>query len=125
MSADPNLTSPTMKLLVENYPNIRITQIRLGDFISGTPLEYWYFCTDWNRGWFAVAHLSDAMRFLSLFKFGGYYLDLDIISLRPITSYRNFLAEEYPNNLGNSVIHADYQHPLMKEVVERFPSEYK
>ncbi len=72
-----------------------------------------------------MAHLSDAMRLLFLFKFGGYYLDLDIVSLRPITSHRNFLVEEGMNKLGSSVIHADYQHPLMKEIVEKFHSEYK
>ena len=116
----------TMRTLQQNYPNLRITNIDLSDYVADTPLDHWYFCSEWNRGWFAVAHLSDALRLLTLSKFGGYYFDLDIIHLRPVTSYRNFFVEDDGSyNLANGIIHADYKHPLIQLAVEEFASEYK
>ncbi|KAI9552286.1 hypothetical protein GHT06_022650 [Daphnia sinensis] len=115
----------TMKTLRQNYPNIQITSINLGDYMANTPLERWYFCTDWNRGWFAVSHLSDALRFLTLSKYGGYYFDLDVIQLRPVTSYRNFVVAEDNDKLGSSVIHVDHQHPVIQAAVETFSADYK
>lgn len=116
----------TMWNLLENYPNLKITNIHLGDYLAGSALEYWYYCTEWYRGWFAVPHLSDALRFYSLSKYGGYYFDLDIIQLRPLTSsFRNFIVPEDMTKLGSSVIHADYPHPIMQTAVEDFAADYK
>ena len=120
-----DLNQATMRVLLDNYRNIHITGVNLGDYMAGSPLERWYFCNSWNRGWFALSHLSDALRFLSLFKFGGYYFDLDVIQLRPITSYRNFVVAEDVNKLGSSVIHVDYQHPVISMAVNDFPTNYK
>ena len=120
-----DLSRPTMRVLLDNYSNIRLTGVNLGDYMAGSPLERWYFCNPWNRGWFALSHLSDALRFLSLSKFGGYYFDLDVIQLRPITSYRNFVVAEDVNKLGSSVIHVDYQHPFIRMAVEDFPADYR
>lgn len=115
----------TMKTLTQNYDNIKIVHIDLAEYLTGTPLEKWYFCSDWNRGWFAVAHLSDALRFLTLFKFGGYYFDLDMIQLRPVTRLRNFVVEEGTGKLGSSVIHVERGHPFIKKALEAFPDGYK
>lgn len=120
-----DLNSVTMKTLRLNYPNVQITSINLGDYMVATPLERWYFCTEWNRGWYAVAHLSDALRFLTLSKYGGYYFDLDVIQLRPVTPYRNFVVAEDGDKLGSSVIHVDHQHPIIRTAVETFAADYK
>lgn len=122
-----NLLTKTaiMKTLIENYSNVKISSINLGDYVTGTPLESWYYCTEWNRGPFALAHLSDALRFLSLSKYGGYYSDLDMIQLRPITSHRNFLVAEDDDKLGSSVIHVDHQHPVIQTAVDEFASSYR
>lgn len=119
------MNTVTMWHLNKHYNNIKITNINLGDYMTDTPLEKWYFCTEWYRGWFAVAHLSDALRFLTLSKYGGYYFDLDVIQLQPVTSYRNFVVAEDDDKLGSSVIHVDYQHPVIQTAVEKFASDYK
>jgi len=124
-SSEINMTSPTMRLLVGNYQNIRISQVRLGEYIYGTPLEHWYFCTTWNYGSWAVAHLSDGLRLLALSKYGGYYFDLDIIQMNPVTDLRNFAVAEDGNKVGSSVIHADFEHPIIRNAVEEFHTNYK
>ena len=120
-----DLNSPTLATLRTNYPNVKIAEIDLADYVAGTRLESWYFCSQWNRGWFAVPHLSDALRFLTLSKYGGYYFDLDVIHLRPVTSYRNFVVAEDGDKLGSSVIHVDRGHPVIETLVDTFAADYK
>ena len=124
-----DIKATTMRGLVENYHNIRIRKLHFDGFFAGTPLERWYFCSDWNYGSFAVSHLSDAFRFLILFKYGGYYFDLDIVHLKPIkVQYRNFVAVESLKGeviLGSAVIHAEYQHLFTLIAVEEFQNNYK
>lgn len=121
-----DLNSLTMKTLQQNYPNLHMININLDDYVVGTPLERWYFCTNWRNGSYAVSHLSDALRFLSLSKYSGYYFDLDVIQLRPVTSYKNFAVAETAEELGSCVIHIDSQHQvLMQKAVEEFSTNYR
>lgn len=107
------------------YNNIRFISVNMNDFLAGTRLEYWYHCTDWRDGQFHVSHLSDGLRFLTLSKYGGFYFDLDVIQVRPVTYYRNFVAEESTGTtLGSCAIHADYRHPLMEMATLEFTENY-
>ena len=118
--------SPILKSLLANFPsNFQVTSINVGDYITGTPLERWYFCTNWNYGPYAVSHLSDALRFLTVYKFGGYYFDLDVVHIRPVDSYQNFVAAEDRVKVASAVFHFDRGHPLMRLVVEEFHTNYR
>ena len=125
-----DIKATTMRGLTENYSNIRIRKSHLDGFFAGTPLEEWYYCSAWNYGQFAVSHLSEAFRVLILFKYGGYYFDLDIIHLNPITAplYRNFVVVETLDGgvlLGSAVIHAQHQHQFNFIAVEEFRNKYR
>ena len=127
-SHDVNLTASVMKSL-SSYPSIRMINLNLGQYFLGTPLEHWYFCTTWNYGPYAVAHLSDALRLLSNQKYGGYYFDLDVIQLRSVESHRNFVVaglklESY-QAIESAAFHADYKHPIMQLAVDEFKNTYR
>ena len=118
--------SPVIKTLLANFPsNFDVTSIDVGDYVTDTPLEHWYFCTTWNYGPYPVVHLSDALRLLTLFKFGGYYFDLDVIQIRPVESYRNFIATEDRVKVANAVFHFDRGHPLLRLAIEEFHTHYR
>ncbi len=51
---------------------------------------------------FLVSHLSDVVRFLLLQKYGGTYLDLDALILRPL-----------PENVPNFVGRESWTHPFI------------
>jgi len=126
-----DIKATTMRGLVENYRNIRIRKLHFDGFFAGTPLERWYFCSAWNFGSFPVSHFSEAFRVLILFKYGGYYFDLDIIHLDPIITpphpYKNFVVVERLEGeviLGSAVIHAEYQHLFTLIAVEGFQNNY-
>jgi lactosylceramide 4-alpha-galactosyltransferase len=111
--------------LKEKYENVQFIVADLDEYLAGTLLEKWYHCTDWQKGPYHVVHLSDGLRLLTLHKYGGYYFDLDVILVRPVNFYRNFVSAESGREFGNSVIHADYGHPIMQLAVNDFPSNYK
>ena len=120
-----NFSAATVQTLKEKYENIRMLEVNLDDYMAGTPLEHWYHCTDWRNGSYHVSHLSDGLRFLTLAKFGGYYFDLDVILVRPLTDYRNFVSMESGDSMSSAALHADYGHPFMQMATEEFPRNYE
>jgi lactosylceramide 4-alpha-galactosyltransferase len=106
-----NTNLVTLKKLKEKYDNIHLISFNLDDYMAGTPLEYWYHCNSWRDGPFHVSHLSDGLRFLTLHKYGVYFFDLDVISVRPVTDLRDFVAAESDDYLGSGVLHADFKNP--------------
>ena len=126
-----DIKATTMKNLMENYKNVRIRKLHLDGYFAGTPLEQWYHCSDWNYGKFYTVHLSDILRLLTLFKYGGYYFDLDIIHLKPIEKgLHNFLAHGIPSDksdpyFNNAAIHAEAQHPFLLSALEDFRINYR
>jgi lactosylceramide 4-alpha-galactosyltransferase len=114
-----------LEKLKEKYTNIEFITLNLDDYVAGTLLEKWYHCNDWRKGPYHVAHLSDGLRLLTLHKYGGYYFDLDIIFVRRVTYYHNFVSAEASNGLCNNAIHVDYGHPVIQLAVRDFPLHYR
>ena len=111
--------------LMNEYKNVFVYLINMDDYVAGTPLESWYFCTNWRKGPYTVAHLSDAIRLLTISKFGGYYFDLDFVFLQPITTYKNFIVAEQANSVANGAFHFDLDQPLIHMALEDFHTNYE
>ncbi|XP_032784075.1 lactosylceramide 4-alpha-galactosyltransferase [Daphnia magna] len=120
-----NTSVLVLQQLKEKYSNIQLVSIDLDDYLAGTVLEHWYHCTEWNKGSFYVNNLSNGLRLLTLQKYGGYYFDLDIISVRPVTFYRNFVAVQDATSLNNDVIHADLKNPFIEMAIQDFVLNFK
>jgi lactosylceramide 4-alpha-galactosyltransferase len=69
--------------------------------------------------------LSNALRLLTVYKYGGYYFDLDIISVRPVTYYRNFIAAVDREIVNNNAIHADQKHPFIEMAIKDFVTNFR
>ena len=120
-----NSSAATVQTLREKYDNVHMIEVNLDEYLTVTPLEHWYHCTDWRNGSYNVSHLSDGLRFLTLAKFGGYYFDLDVVLVRPLTDYRNFVSMESGYSMSSAALHSDYGHPFMQMAAEEFPRNYK
>lgn len=72
---------PMLKQLLK-YPNIQLRRINISNYAENTPLDYWMQEGKVFESSYAASHLSDALRYLTLFKFGGTYLDLDVVVLK-------------------------------------------
>lgn len=61
------------------YPNVKIWKLDIPGFLAGTSLQDWDFKGHLEKSNWPVEHSSDVLRYVSLLKYGGTYLDLDVI----------------------------------------------
>jgi lactosylceramide 4-alpha-galactosyltransferase len=62
-----------------SYPNVRIWKLVISDYFKRTPLETWDFTGKVRSSDWPVSHASDVLRFITLWKYGGTYLDMDFV----------------------------------------------
>jgi lactosylceramide 4-alpha-galactosyltransferase len=115
----------TLQTLVKNYANVQFVRLNVDEYMAGTLMDHWYHCTDWRSGSYHVNNLSNALRLLTVYKYGGYYFDLDIISVRPVTYYRNFVAAESDKHVNNDVIHADLKNAFIETAIKDFVFNFR
>lgn len=118
-------TTDFVKAIQRKYGNVITENIVLMDYFAGTFLERWYHCSNWTTGRYKVAHLSDALRAISLWKYGGYYFDFDLIHLRPVDKYKNFFVLEDQEYVGNAALHSERRHPIYAEILKEFDRTYR
>lgn len=92
-----------------SYSNIHLRYLYPKEFSKGTKLENFFERDAMNKSLFPVGHAADIVRVLILNKYGGQYLDLDIISLMPITAINrvNYACAESENMAANGVMNLD------------------
>lgn len=81
--------------LFKEYKNVKFFRIHLLKYAEGTPLEKFVAGGALNRTRWRISHASDVLRYLSLYKWGGVYLDLDVVVARSFDSLaKNWAARE-------------------------------
>lgn len=108
-------TNQTMKInsdwidVLQTYKNIHIKFFNLFDYAKETPLENFMNKKLWEKSGYATEHLADILRLLTLYKYGGLYLDLDVITLMPFRAINlsNFVLVERKDGLANCILHFD------------------
>ncbi|XP_052864576.1 lactosylceramide 4-alpha-galactosyltransferase-like [Anopheles cruzii] len=93
-------------LLLSQFENLYFRWLSLDSFAKGTPLEEVIKServhSHKNGG---AAYLSEILRLLLLYRVGGIYLDLDVITLKPLEfSNPNFFGAETHLLAGSSVM---------------------
>ena len=63
-------------------PNVYIVHLVVSEIVKESPVEQLYTSNKLASSKYPVEHLSDVLRQLTLWKFGGTYLDLDTINIR-------------------------------------------
>lgn len=82
------------------YPNIFFRNLNLQKYTKNTPIEKLYRSKAIHRSKFVIVHMSDVLRLLTLWKYGGTYLDLDMMSITPL--------EQLPENYAGTEDKAGY-----------------
>jgi lactosylceramide 4-alpha-galactosyltransferase len=72
--------SPEYVKQMLSYANVRIWKLVISDYIKGTPLETWDVMGKINSSLWPLSHASDILRFTTLWKYGGTYLDMDFVT---------------------------------------------
>lgn len=98
------------------YSNVNLRRINMTNYANGTPLETWLTEGKPFESSYATSHISDVLRYLTLYKYGGTYLDLDVVVLKNLdlaginysgaeseTSVAAGVMNFEPNNYGHEV----------------------
>lgn len=76
-----------------------------------------------------IVHMSDVLRFVTLWRYGGIYLDLDVIVLRNFDDLKpNFSGFEYVGSIASGVMRfaSDGQgHKWVQDILENINVDYR
>lgn len=64
---------------------------------------------DLSRSNYQISHTSDVLRFLTLWKYRGTYLDLDVVVLKPVDSFPNYAGAESWEYVAVGIINMSQQ----------------
>lgn len=90
--------------VLTNYKNVRFKYLNVIDFSKNTPLESWLLTDKLAKSEFVISHTSDVLRYLTLWKHGGTYLDLDVIVVRRLESSSSFACSEDEDNVNSAIL---------------------
>ncbi|KAM4694402.1 alpha-1,4-N-acetylglucosaminyltransferase-like [Discoglossus pictus] len=108
---------------LSSFNNVHIFPLALKEVFKDTPLLPWYLKinTKLERHWIHIS--SDACRLALIWKYGGIYMDTDIISIRRIP-YDNFLAAQSSGYSSNGVFGLSQGHNFSWISMEDFVQNY-
>ncbi|XP_064535245.1 lactosylceramide 4-alpha-galactosyltransferase-like [Drosophila montana] len=88
-----------------SYTNVKLRQLNLKRFATGTPIEDWVKYGYLFSSSFLINHISDLIRLISLYRFGGIYLDMDVVVLRSMEDVPlNYAGAESNTDVANGVL---------------------
>ncbi|XP_060691018.1 lactosylceramide 4-alpha-galactosyltransferase-like isoform X2 [Hemiscyllium ocellatum] len=109
--------------LLSSFKNVIILPLNPKELFSNTPLAGWYEKVDPSKETFWYHVLADGCRLALLWKYGGIYLDTDIISIKPL-QFENFLCEESINCANNAALGFNHSHSFIESCLRDFVEDY-
>uniref|UniRef100_A0A1A9VX83 Gb3_synth domain-containing protein n=1 Tax=Glossina austeni TaxID=7395 RepID=A0A1A9VX83_GLOAU len=112
-----------------HYKNVHFRNVHLWSYTSNTPGYTWLKKGELFTSRCLVSHISDFLRFMTLWRFGGTYLDTDIITLKSLEFLPpNYAGIESKFNVAAGVInfaHDGFGHQLAEKCLTYFLKNYK
>lgn len=97
---------PTNIEVLKTYPNVHLRNNNLWKYAEDTPLQAWLSNGTLFESSYLHEHMSDVLRYLTLYKFGGIYLDLDVVVQRNFDELgQNFAGDDSDVAIGCGVLH--------------------
>lgn len=92
---------------LKSYPNIHLRNNNIWKYAENSPLEKWLHTGALFESNNLFERMSDVLRYLTLYKFGGIVMDLDVIVQQNFDHLgHNFAGDESVDGLvGGDVIH--------------------
>ncbi|XP_002051688.3 lactosylceramide 4-alpha-galactosyltransferase [Drosophila virilis] len=122
-----NKSMPIIDALL-SYKNVHFRSLNLDRYAQGTPIADWLKKGDLFKSRYLMFHLSDLLRLLTLYRFGGVYLDMDVLQLQSLEDEPlNYAGAERADSIGNSVISLEpngFGHQLGELFLQDFHVNY-
>lgn len=88
------------------YPNIHLRNLNLWRYLFQTPVFEWIKTNALFESEYLFEHMADMLRIVTLFKYGGFYMDLDVIVMKNVDDVgENFVVNDWYDVANNAVLH--------------------
>lgn len=105
-----------------SYKNVRMAYFDLFEYAQNSPLEEWIQTDTLFTSSYYVQHLSDVLRFLTLWRYTGTYLDLDVVLKQKIRSVgTNFACIQSVGIINSAIMNLDRN--LGRSIAEKYFEE--
>lgn len=125
---DPKNISQRISALLQ-YPNVFLRHNDLWKYTKDTPAQQWFESGVLFQSQFLTAHLSDFLRLMTLWRFGGIYMDLDVIVKESFDNVPlNFAGAESEDVVANGVMSYDsngFGHYIVDMMLRRFVTQFR
>ncbi|OCT78906.1 alpha-1,4-N-acetylglucosaminyltransferase [Xenopus laevis] len=105
------------------YDNIYFFPLTMNVLLNNTPLMHWYQKVNPKSGEYRNPVILDACKLALIYKYGGIYMDTDIITLRPVPE-QNFLAAEESQLSTTAVFAFDRHQMIILQFMQEFVKSY-
>ncbi|XP_014240936.1 lactosylceramide 4-alpha-galactosyltransferase-like [Cimex lectularius] len=107
------------------YKNIKLRHVDMNTYFDNTPLKKFYRKKTLKSSLWPQSHASDILRYATLWKFGGIYLDLDVVLLKPFNNLINFAGAENDYDIAAGVLSFSYKHAVANMSIEDVKYNFK
>lgn len=98
----------TLVEAILSYSNVHLRRLNLWSYAAGTPIEEWLKDGRLFRSKYLFSHISDFLRYLTLYRYGGLYLDMDVVVLRSMEEVPpNYTGAESDTHLAAGVMNLE------------------
>uniref|UniRef100_T1GEV0 Alpha 1,4-glycosyltransferase domain-containing protein n=1 Tax=Megaselia scalaris TaxID=36166 RepID=T1GEV0_MEGSC len=122
------IESPEILSLM-NYTNIFFRNNNLWNYTKNTPAENWFQSEVIFKSHYVTAHISDLLRLLTLWHWGGIYMDLDVIVKESFEEVPlNFAGAESDDTVANGVMSFDsdgFGHYIVDTILKEFVRDFR
>eukprot|EP01025_Chloroclados_australasicus_P037000 TRINITY_DN37696_c1_g2_i1.p1 TRINITY_DN37696_c1_g2~~TRINITY_DN37696_c1_g2_i1.p1 ORF type:complete len:333 (-),score=12.45 TRINITY_DN37696_c1_g2_i1:489-1487(-) len=126
-----------------NYAGYRVAIIpletSLETIFKDTPIEQWWERNnEWKHGQFFYSHISEALRLVLVWKYGGTYIDTDVVILKNMEHVKNAVGAQmamledqlltdkprWADMLNSAILTFQKGHPSLWVMMEDFVNSY-
>ena len=101
----PTLTLDYFQMFWDLGYNIIVERPDVPYLIKGTPAEAWYAGIEkWKEGQYFFSHITEIIRLATLWKYGGVYLDTDVVVMQELYNLKNAVGTELSDERGEAKV---------------------
>ena len=100
-------------------PNLVYTKVNLGVLFSQSPLKTLWHRKEIQHSRFSLNNISDCLRLIFLYKFGGVYIDSDIIMLHRFPTEATNWVIRSGQHLNNAFLKFERGHNVLRKALEQ------
>ncbi|XP_022910576.1 lactosylceramide 4-alpha-galactosyltransferase-like [Onthophagus taurus] len=120
-------TNPSSKMVMElqkSYKNIYFVNLNYVEYVENTPVQDVAMTIVEKLTLHSYSYAEDILKLLTLWRFGGITLDLDVIVLKSLHKMpRNFLGAESDSRIGSAVMgfsSEEFGHEYVTKMLEEY-----